>query len=437
MGKALRALAVTIGAAGAAACGDNAAPELPEPEALGPGWLSTMAIAEAGDAIVLWTDDQQGLWARARDPAQDLWSPAIRLAEQLYDPQQLHVPISGANTRLSLDAMGRGFAVWRKVLTQPASHYFEIQLWGARFDPSTGWATPTLLQAIPDIELPSGVRFQAVLSEDGTAHLVYATETALWAMRQQTEVAWTAPKLLMPLASTEGGLAVTTESGGEVIASWSSGTSWWWARYAPGLEWGTPWTVPSATGANVLRLNGSPDGSFVTSWTSEVGSLWVQRHQVDGNWESPTRLEDYSSSADVTSDDHGRALAVWTKSAPGEDTQARYAHYDPVTGWSSPALVAERAVLVTAASDRDGGTFVAWSTDFSEEMPSVTLGHERAGHWGTPSVIPLSPGALVTRLELGTDAAGTATAAWTADVCLPSSDDCQRYVPTVFALRHR
>jgi hypothetical protein len=241
-------------------------------------------------------DDRGGavfLWNQADGPLLTLWSCRYLagLGWTAPEPVELDANNTGLHKVLAVGSAGDAVAVWTRSGAQ-------LEVWGARLDPRTGWGEPQLVaQGLVGTYAaavgPAGDAITLVTLSDGVRFALFES--------------WSTPltRQWSPLAPVEEGsgsvnvprIAIDPKSGSAVsVWDWSEGPVGGVAaaqRTGPG-GWSKAVELvgPAAGNGANPRLALGPDGSALALWEAYAGApgaagVWGNRLTAAGNWSPP------------------------------------------------------------------------------------------------------------------------------------------------------
>lgn len=316
------------------------------------------------------------------------------------------VTISAFDTRLQGGAValqavpaanGETYVFW--VTTMPLDVLSPARqvVWSSRHT-AAGWGEPVRMTptSVEGAYWAQPLVFSATAAPDGSAAVVWADDTALWARRYQPDVGWQAPERIDGAGGRVSGVTLASDAGGNLLAVWHVGddsSSVWSNRLDAGGDWAG--ATPLAAQAGYPTLAMSASGDAVVAYT-EAGEIMTRRFTAASGWASPLEIpvvgELIGSGPSLAMAADGRALLAWAHHLNGV-TGGVWSEGSG-TGWTLPPRMTDpnpvRLVmppLINAAGDAllcwddsgstrcrqrlDGGD---WSAGFSGPTPGETRG---------------------------------------------------------------
>ena len=219
---------------------------------------------------------------------------------------------------------------------------------------------------------------------------------------------WGAPVTLstgLGLAESDGGLVISTDGAGDVIAGWSTnpGDVTDAVLLAGSSSWrpATTLSIEADQGqAHSLSLAVSPDGGAVITFNGGLNNLWAVSGTVTGGFSAPVMLASGAGSnhynpigtSQVALSNAGQASVAWTVAGGHTEALTR----SPSGTWSGPTVLSSLpSSSVSTAIDGAGNAIAVFGSSYSW--------HLAGGSWQTPASLPSgSSGGLVVADPAGT-----------------------------------
>jgi hypothetical protein len=407
------ALAVTVAAALAAACGSSDAPVLTEVPAAS-NWTAparihpdshddlwpVIAVSRRGEVLALWEHWEDGAIRYSRIAVQSSrFSPGSGWdrvsAIPLRDDQEY---VSG----IGLDDDGMAIVV--------GSSYDRARprgSWAHRSTPGSSWSARE--------ELPSGGGDGSgpavVLLQPGVALIAWLERGAdgvrgnAWASVYDGN--WKPAEPIAAVGSRIQQLRVITDGRGRVLGTWSHEDSG--PMGATLFDLGLGWTDPHVFGTAIDAASAAFDGAggAIAVWAAQ-DAVMLSRMIPGAGWTAPTRgpgKEPIGASVAVSA--RGDALVAWTQSPPPGSGyyEVRAATWSPSSGWGAEELLGV-GFLSQVVIDDAGRGVVLWE---GEGSPVSARSHSPRTGWGP--VVTMGRGGSI---AAGIDASGVVTAVWQA-----------------------
>ena len=331
-----------------------------------------------------------------------------------------NLPGTASTPVIAVNDAGFAVAVW----AQTAGSV--VHAFGCTYSPSTGWTTPTQLDANNSYAID-----QISLGIDGfgNALVTYRTQFdygfMVWCNQKPVEGAWSGQTMLVR-ETLQSSLTIDPDGNGVfVFTTFNPGPCTYGVsarRYHPDSGWSDETQIMPPTMYSVFDLQVKADaiGGAVAIWTHQI-SIWdfviltSVLNRSDGTWSTVQQIggnPSYSPTLDVAA--NGEAIVVWNNQN-GID-QGVCARKWSGNAWS-PIMVIDAGNTTSSVSvsmQNDGSTIAVWQKPApgSSEIWSSTWisGLE----WSEPIRLStdLSTGNLMPRVELAQD--GNASAVWMA-----------------------
>lgn len=327
--------------------------------------------------------------------------------------------------KVAIDANGNAIAVWKQA---SGSRY---DLWANRYEPSTGWGTPQLLENLdygnvdqPDIAFDANGNALVAWWELGAAN-----KANIMAAYYTVGVGWGAATLL---EYSDSGDATTPkvafDADGNALVVWFQydGTRYyvWSNRYTPGVGWAGAEILQSnlAQSGYYPELSMTADGNAVAFWQQiDPGlnsTMWSNRYTAGVGWgiaEQVSNSSGFAYSHDVATDAAGNAIAVWGVS---ENTlySLWFSRYDTVSGWSAPELLETQdsgnAYYARIVMDDAGNAMVVWLQSSGSINSLWARRYAVGAGWGPAQLIENDDSGNVSPPQLALDASGNVLVVW-------------------------
>jgi len=335
--------------------------------------LPRVAIDPDGWAMVIWDTDAQGpVQGSTHEPVEALgeWDP-VEAVSGTADSQ-------GSEPALAMDSDGTAVAVWSEAIDRDNPSLNEP--WSNRWTQAEGWGNAERIS--PD----HGTHTPAVaMNGSGSAFVVWAQEADsvatwlgnIWSSHAEAGGDWPAPELIQSVVDEAGyEPQVATDAQGNAMAVWWQQTvegkdQVWANRFTAGVGWGGAAIVDTGPLGAIRPLVGiDGDGNAIIIWegheTSVVWEVWANRYTADSGWGAPERISGNESGSQpaLAVGSGGDAVAVWTRAANG-DTTLWANRYVPGIGWGEADFV--DGSLLGASDEPDvaidgaGNAMAVWS----------------------------------------------------------------------------
>ena len=345
-----------------AATGWNTA-SLIENDDAGNTYTPRVAFDANGNALVIWAQNdgmRSNIWTRRYD-ALTGWETAI-----LIENDTGHA----GDPRIAFDANGNALAVW----TQLSSSFYSI--WTNRYDATTGWGTPTLIENDDTAHASSP---QVAVNANGDAITVWTqsdgTRYNVWARRYDAVTGWEMAMLIESETGFASDPQIALDANGNALAVWEqpigSRDNIWANRYDAITGWGTPSLIENTDwNAFSPQVAFDANGNAVAVWRQVNGTrydVWANRYDAATGWGTATLIETdntwHAGDPQVAFDTNGNALAVWPQS-DSTNYNIWANRYDATTGWGTATLIetdnAGDAFDPQIAFDANGNALAVW-----------------------------------------------------------------------------
>jgi len=318
--------------------------------------------------------------------------------------------------RVAVAANGTAVAVWEQLddlsFTRP-------DVWGAVYDPATGWGAAELLETtdyIDPVMIPAESP-RVAIDAAGNAIAVWEQSfptglsspnnmrTEIWFNRYEPGSGWSGPAVAFDEDLHDLSLpkdALVSSSSGEVFIAWHDhGVAFQFdsvkaSHYTPGVGWAAQVDLEAPPNPSVqvtyAAVDADENGNAFVLWpiTSGASDFWVRRFTPANGWEAPERIVALvlDDSPLLAMDDAGNATVAWNQS-----DGAWAVRFEPATGWDvTPRQINTGGVEDLAASA--GDAFAVWSE--SEVVAPGTVWRVFAtrasqGTWGASTMLYETP----------------------------------------------
>ena len=283
-----------------------------------------------------WTGNS--IWACRYTPTGGWGSPGV-----IDDGSTVPIVLNGASPHLAVSSTGSALVAWQ----QQGDPGLGSSLWANHFKPTTGWDSPTLLQA------NGASSAQMAMHSDGSAIAVWGhydgTLRNGWASRFTPNSGWQTPTLIAPHDNIDhvgvGPIAMDAYGNATVMVVQAGAVKA--TRYNSPVSWGTPESIDAQVGvASSPRVAVHPSGSAIAVWSqssiSGTTNIWSNRYTPGEGWGTPELIETddvgNAMAARVAVDANGNAIALWLQSDGRTPTQRwglSINRYTASEGWGS------------------------------------------------------------------------------------------------------
>lgn len=328
-----------------------------------------------------------------------------------------------SSPEISIDRFGNAIAVWQQ------SDGSRFNIWSSRYLAGVGWGAATLIEN-NDAGYAGPPHIAADASGNALAvwHQSDGIRLNIWAARYDVSSGWGTPELIETTDPGARSPRVAMSANGDALVVWEqwdgmSAFNIVANRYTAGVGWGAPSVINTEVGdALNARLATGANGTTIVVWEQFAGvqpSIWARQHHPTSGWGDPR----YTPTADigfgllpqVAVDANGNAIVVWQES-DGMRYNIWAGRYTDAAGWGDVQLIesdnAGDAVSPKVAMGGDGRAIAVW-----EQFDGV-----RSNVWGSRSdpVSGWDPAGLLeddnvggaTRPEIAVDSYGTGFAVW-------------------------
>ena len=351
-------------------------------------WGPQIAMNDAGDAVVAWTqsaDDDSEIRAALYTPEAGWGGAELAWSESDY----LHLP------QVAIDPDGLAMVIWDKDVEAPvqASTHEPAEA-GGEWEP----AGP-----VSGSEDSRGIEPALAMDADGTAVVVWS-----------------------------GAIDLDDTGLDEPCSN----------RWMLGEDWGSAARLSPDHAAHTPAVAMNASGSAIAVWTQEVdpavpwwGNVWASRSEADGDWSAPELLQSVVDEAayapQVAIDAQGNALAVWAQQTVEGHDQVWANRFTVGVGWGSAEMVDTGpldAIRPLVGIDGDGNAIIIWGGHETTVVWEIWANRYTAGSgWGAPERISRAQSSIQHALAVGS--AGDAVAVWTQSVDGDMMLWSNRYVP--------
>jgi hypothetical protein len=232
-----------------------------------------VAVDSAGNAYAVWVDARRGdqdIWFSKRSAATGVWSPSVRVNDDVAGSVQNQPEIAISST-------GEAIAVWVDGRSKKAYVYSARLPAGA-----TQWSAN--IRASSDSLATKGGP-DVTIGANGTAYATWTqtkngTSTIRFATLAAGATAWAADVLLSDASRSQLGARIGVDATGALLVTYQDGSVALWARYRPAgsATWSTPAYVSTTTDAfgSSLAVRGS--GVGYVAWTDINNQLYGARY---------------------------------------------------------------------------------------------------------------------------------------------------------------
>ena len=318
--------------------------------------------------------------------------------------------------RVAVAANGTAVAVWEQLddlsFTRP-------DVWGAVYDPATGWGAAELLENIDyiDPDMIPAESPQVAIDAAGNAIAVWEQtfptglfppnnqRTEIWFNRYEPGTGWSGPALAFGEELHDLSLpkeALVSSAQGTTFIAWQDYDvafqfdSVKASHHVPGTGWAAQvdLVAPPNPGSQVTyaAVDADANGNAFVIWPISGGmfnDFWVRRFTQATEWEPPVRIVIAPGNNPLLAmDGAGNATVAWNQ------TDGAWAvRFEPATGWDfTPQQINTSAVEDLAAGG--GDVFAVWSE--SEAAAPGTVWRVLAsradqGTWGAATMLYESP----------------------------------------------
>ena len=311
-----------------------------------------------------------GIWALRRDPEGE-WDEA----PQCIDADGCAPATTTAHhPRIAVDSEGNALVVWQQ--SNPGAGTAEV--WGARYNPDSGWITA---DAVADGE-PISQRPEIAMDVRGDALIVWeqvddTQRSSVWSKRVDADGNFRTEEPLERRDDSDAfDVQVAVNSDGYAVAVWQQKSEALAEilanRYDPvSEEWETrPTRIDPGHDNDPERpqvsLNDAGDAVVAWAVAGFRGSIWSSRARKSGDWEPAIRIGPLGLGSarqpQVAANDQGDVIAVWTQ-FDGEVDSIWFNQYAEAQGWGISGPVErsrERARGPKVALDPRGNPLVVW-----------------------------------------------------------------------------
>lgn len=370
-------------------------------EGSGYGREPRVAMDSQGKAIVVWHQDGH-VYASRFDPSEGWGTPsAINTG-----PGRAY-----GGLRVAVAPQGSAVATWRQLEGN------QYHLYANQFDPATGWATATRIDAGPT----SAYSPQVALDGSGNAFAVWQEPEGIYANRFIAGLGWGSAVAISANAESPDNPRVAVDPDGSAIAVWHNwdGARHWIqaSRFVPSRGWSIPTAIDSGNGGDLLRAAIDSSGNAMVLWVgpSPSGRVFVNRFTVEYGWSQPDIIDTgplFVDGPQIATNARGDTISTWIEwTRDGCAISAN--RFLPASGWQDGASISfeftEFCGAGDVAMDGLGNAMAVWTQ--GEGGPSVRTVYANrfapASGWGIATELGRgrSP-------SIAVDQAGNAMAVW-------------------------
>ncbi len=334
-------------------------------------------------------------------------------------PVETAVTNAGTQPRIGVDGAGNVTVVWEQPFGGKSA------IWANRYEPDSGWGTPTLL------EQSDGASFapDVAVSPDGSALAVWSRSNGenndVVSSRYTPESGWELPELAETEFADTSGPKVAVDVDGNAVASWAQGPpdgrDIWANRYVPGSGWGFAERIgPLGLGTDLnggAQLVIDPDGNATAVWSESDGGrydVWSNRFTPSGGWGDPELRESNDEGnalfPSLAADGAGVVHVVWEQLTATSST-IDADRWLPGAGWEGPQTISmSGAFRADVAANQGGDAIAVWiGAGDVVEASSFVAGEG----WGTPTRLEATNDELFSGDPVvAIDPTGNALAVW-------------------------
>ncbi len=394
------------------------------------GWGSPTRIADAaggvspalvtdlaGNVIVVWSrfqGDTDYMWATHY--AAGRWSNSALLGR-------------GVNPQISLDAHGNALAVWeRATVLGWLGPQTRSEISSNRYLAGVGWGNESVFPGAESNKAPS-----VAMTPDGSAFLVWANDrdagsTILWTSHFDVSSGWDTPSRLDAGVSPDAFTPQIAATGqGDAMAVWSQGDGTryavWASRYTMNVGWDTAIRIDTGHG-DALRpqLAADGQGNAIVVWEQWDGprpTIWANRYLVGAGWGAPAPVNQSTnggSNPQIGVSPVGNAIALWL-GWEADSRDVRASRYAVGAGWSDAEEIGTQtgeASSPQVSVDDLGNAVVVWEQDPDGAGPTgsgIWSNRYAVGSgWGNATLVSPIGSEFDPRVDVGP--AGDAVVVW-------------------------
>lgn len=338
--------------------------------------------------------------------------------------------------KVAIDAAGRALAVW--LALEPGT-LTTGNLVASRFDPGSGWASPTSLEASPrdvtnfDLAMDPASGRAVVLWTQGSD----TSTSAAWSRHFDPSGGWTTTQPVQSPGTPTGRadqISVGIDAQGNAVATWSqldgSRFNIWANRGTATGVWGSAQLLETMDELGRVdgnpRIAVSPQGDASVVWQASGGTVanrgtWTNRYAAGSGWGTASQLVAVSggSAPDIAIDANGNAVMVWGQ-LEGVTVTEMYtvirAKRFQAGSWGSTIQVARELGANSVVSaprvkmNATGSTLVVWGQGDASVRATVA---GPGASWPAPTIVkPVASQAVGSALVSAIDGQGNVMVTW-------------------------
>jgi hypothetical protein len=322
--------------------------------------------------------------------------------------------------QISFNSNSNAHAVWSLI----------GNIWSNQYVANEGWGRPVLLESNdtgeaiePQISTDNQGNALAVWSQwDGNRYTIWSNRFVLasgWGTAEQINVVINggASSPQIKLDDSGNGIAVWQQNDGPITNVWSN-------RYAADTGWGSAEII----GTTGIGWNANPqldfdaNGNAIAVWQyldSSSYDIWSNRYIAGTGWGTAEAIDandaQDAQSPQVTVDENGSAMAVWTQNAGNGNVNIWSSHFTNGIGWASAELVETIAGVASNPQidlDDNGNAVAVWQ-QYDGTINNIWANHYIAGvDWGSAELIETENAGSATNPQVQVDEVGNALAVW-------------------------
>jgi hypothetical protein len=332
-----------------------------------------IAVDDAGNAYVVWTDDREGdknIYFAHR-PAGGTWGPSSKVNDDAGTAPQSHPAIA-------VDGNGNAYAVWQDARDGSPNIYFAYQ-------PSGGtWKTneqvnddphDAIYARSPDIAVDVNGNAYAVWKEREDIYSAYRPAGGAWGTRTKVNDYGTVARITSPLKADSSLLITPSPTPNPSPTPTPNPTPIPGQEYAPAID-------VDNKGNGYAVWADSREGSFDVYFAlGSAGDGWEPNVRVNG---TPGPVRGWPSPA-IAVDGSGNAYAIWEQPFTNRDL---YFAYRPVGSvWGTSEKVNDSTGTVqrspAIAVDGNGNAYAVWTDNRDGENALYWAYRPADGGWGS------------------------------------------------------
>jgi len=340
-------------------------------------------------------------------------------------PQLVETDDTGdaTNPQVSTDGSGNAIAVWIQ----------SSQIWSNRYVLGDGWGDAQLIEANDSAH---SYEPQVAMNVYGNAVAVWIESSKILSNRYAVGLGW---ENVVPIGnSTRYALnpQVAMDASGNAIVLWDTiedyGPGQIWAnRYVEGRGWGVQECIQannSKESAYLPQVSMDDSGNAVAVWTQSrdvyLDDVWSNRYVAGSGWGTAELIEtDSSLSAaypEVSMNGAGNATAVWRLYDNNDPRSSAIwsNRYTVGVGWAVEELIQTNvsggfAFECQVAMDRSGNAVAVWVQKNNDSAYRVWSNRFVTGlGWAEAQIIETTPSGDAQSPQVSVDDSGNAIAVW-------------------------